>query len=102
MSSQEFWEEDPQLYWAYRTFYLKKIELDSKEKYEYLKYDSWLKGNMNYIATSTSLNNAFSKTKHDYPKFDKVFEKTKEENKKLTKNEINIKVQEEFNAWARY
>ena len=102
MSSQEFWEEDPQLYWAYRIFYLKKLEAESKEKYEYLKYDSWLKGNMNYIATSISLNNAFSKTKHDYPKFDKVFEKTKEENKKLTKNEINIKVQEEFNAWARY
>lgn len=102
MSSQEFWEEDPQLYWAYRTFYLKKLEMDNKAKYEYLKYDSWLKGNMNYIATSTSLNNAFSKTKHDYPKYDKVFEKTKQENKKLTKNEINMKVQEEFNAWARF
>lgn len=103
MSSQEFWEEDPQLYWAYRTFYLKKIEVEQKLKYEFLKYDSWLKGNMNYIATSTSLNNAFSKSKHEYPKYDKVFDKEKQnENKKLTKEEINIKVQEEFNAWARY
>lgn len=102
MSSKEFWEDDPQLYWAYRTFYLKKQEMEQKEKMEYIKYNSWLEGNMNCMATSIALNNAFSKSKTEYPKFDKVFENENKKNKKLTKNEINIKVQEEFNAWARY
>ena len=54
------------------------------------------------MATSIALNNALKKTKTEYPKFDKVFENENKKNKKLTKNEINIKVQEEFNAWARY
>ena len=102
MSSKEFWEDDPQLYWAYRTFYLKKQEIEQKEKMEYIKYNSWLEGNMNCMATSIALNNSFSKTNTEYPKYDKVFEYEKTNNKKLTKNEINIKVQEEFNAWARY
>ena len=102
MSRKEFWEDDPQLYWAYRTFYLKKQEIEQKEKMEYMKYNSWLEGNMNCMATSIALNNSFSKTKKEYPKYDKVFEYEKTNNKKLTKNEINIKVQEEFNAWARY
>ena len=101
MSSKEFWEDDPQLYWAYRTFYLKKQEIQQIEKMEYIKYSSWLEGNMNCMATSLALNSAFSKTKTEYPEYDKVFEETTKK-KKLTKNEINIKVQEEFNAWARY
>ena len=101
MSSKEFWEDDPQLYWAYRTFYLKKQEMQQIEKMEYIKYSSWLEGNMNCMATSLALNNAFSKTKTEYPEYDKVFKETTKK-KKLTKNEINIKVQEEFNAWARY
>lgn len=71
------------------------------EKMEYIKYSSWLEGNMNCMATSLALNNAFSKTKTEYPEYDKVFEEVNKK-KKLTKNEINIKVQEEFNAWARY
>lgn len=103
MSSKEFWEDDPQLYWAYRTFYLKKIELEQEEKIEYMKYNAWLIGNMNCMATTISLNNAFSKnSKTDYPKYEEVFKDNVKEKKKLTQNDINLKVQEEFNAWARY
>lgn len=70
---------------------------------EFLKYDSWLKGNLNYNANSISLNNAFSKQKKEFPKYEEVFKiEKKKNNKKLTENEINIKVQNEFNAWARY
>ena len=101
MSNEEFWEDDPQLYWAYRTFYLKKIEYEQKQKIEMLKYDSWLKGNMNFTAHSLSLNNAFSKQKQNFPDFDKTFKSGSDE-KPLTKKEINQKVQDEFNAWARY
>ncbi len=102
MSSKEFWEEDPQLYWAYRIFYLKQKEMEQKEKMEYIKYNSWLQGNMNCMATSIALSNGFSKQKTEYPEYDKVFTNEKKTKKKLTKNEVNMKVQEEFNAWARY
>ena len=100
MSNKEFWEDDPQLYWSYRTFYLKKQEYEQQQQIEYIKYNSWLNGNLNSIAHSIALNNAFSKTKKVYPKIDECFEK--EKNKKLSKKEVNIIVQEEYNAWARY
>lgn len=100
MSSEEFWEQDPQLYWAFRTFYLKQKELERQEKVETMKYESWLNGQLTYIGVSTALNNAFSKTKKDFPSYDEMF-KTKEKEKKLTKNEINLRVQEDFNSWAR-
>lgn len=104
MSSEEFWEQDPQLYWAYRTFYLKKKEQEQKENTEYMKYTAWLNGQLTYMGVSLALNNAFSKSKKDYPAFDKVFDKTKQNdnNKKKTKKEINQVVQEQFNSWARF
>ena len=40
MSSKEFWEDDPQLYWAYQTFYLKKQEIEFAKDNQYM----WLKG----------------------------------------------------------
>lgn len=96
MSSTEFWEDDPQLYWAYRTFYLKKKETE----YEEMRYDAWLKGSMDYIAVSTSLNNAFNKQKATYPTYDEIFNgKT---NKELTKKDVDRIAQEQYNAWARY
>ena len=105
MSSKEFWEDDPQLYWAYRTFYLEKMKMEQQEKTEYIKYNAWLNGSTHCVATSIALNNAFSKTKREYPEYSKMFNDEKVEQKKkkkLTRNEINLKVQEEFNAWARY
>lgn len=102
MSSEEFWEQDPQLYWAYRTFYLKKKEQEQRENIEYMKYTAWLNGQLTYIGVSTALSNSFSKTKTEYPSFDKVFKnETKNKEKKLTKQEINQVVQEQFNSWAR-
>lgn len=104
MTSEEFWENDPQLYWSYRISFMKKLEMEQQQQAEYIKYNSWLNGNMNFIAHSASLGNAFSKgKKNDFPAYEKVFKK--EENKtvkKLTKKEVNIKAQQEFNAWARY
>lgn len=106
MSSEEFWEQSPQLYWAYRTFYFKNM----KAKYENQRYLCWLQGSMNTIAFSIAINNCFNKEKKEYPKYDEIFEKMekeeKEEKKKLTpkeeKNRINLKVQDEFNACARF
>ncbi len=107
MSDKEFWEDDPQLYWSYRIFYLKKMEEEKKIQVEVSKYNSWLNGYTNYIATSVALNNAFSKQAKEYPTYDKIFKNEEEQKenkklKKLTKQEANIMEQELFNAWARY
>lgn len=102
MSSEEFWEQSPQLYWSYRTFYIKKIESE-REK---MKYESWLNGKLNSLSVSIALSNSFSKTKTDFPSFDETFGKSKEKSKKLTpkeeKNRINLKVQEEWVSCARF
>ena len=102
MSSDEFWEQDPKLYWAYRTFYLKQKEMENAEKLEYLKYENWLNGNITYMATTLALNNAFSKQKKNFPSYDEMFGNIQKKEKLKTKNEINKQVQEEFNAWARF
>lgn len=101
MSSREFWEEDPQLYWAYRTFYLQKIKNEAEE----LNYKSWLEGSYTYLAVSIALNNAFSKNKKEYPK--ELLGATKEKTKtdlqeKMEKEkDKNIRQQLEYNYWAR-
>lgn len=100
MSSEEFWEQDPQLYWAFRTFYLKQKEIEQKSQMEYIKYTAWLNGNLTYIGISTALNNAFSKNKIEFPKFDDIFQ-NKKSNVKKKKEDINTIVQQEFNNWAR-
>lgn len=97
MSSEEFWEEDPQLYWAYRTFYLKQKEQEIEE----MKHNAWLQGELNYVGFRIALSKLLKNNSVEYPKFEEVFE-DKKEKKKLSKNDINLKVQEEFNAWARF
>lgn len=100
MSSREFWEEDPQLYWAYRTFYLEKI----KNEADNINYKSWLEGSYTYLAVSVALNNAFSKSKKDYPKFNfnnKKQEKNELQEKMEKEKDKNIRQQIEFNYWAR-
>ena len=97
MSSEDFWENDPKLYWAYRTFYLKKKEAD----YEQMRYDAWLKGSMNYMAVGLSLNNAFNKQKQNYPTYEEIIKDTKQRKENLTKEEVDLIAQEEFNYWAR-
>ena len=92
MSSTDFWEGDPQLYWAYRTFYLKRKEIEAEE----MKYNAWLIGNMQSIATSISLANAFGKgEKQNFPNYDDIF--TTNPNEK----EEKLSPEQEFVYWAR-
>lgn len=100
MSSTEFWEDDPQLYWSYRTFYLKQREVEEFDR----KYNSWLLGSINHLSTSLAINNNFSKQKQKYPTYEELFEnkEVNSENKPLTKKDIDKQIQNEFNAWARY
>ena len=99
MSSYDFWENDPQLYWAYRTFYLKQKEVEREE----MKYESWLKGSIDFMATSMAIQNSFGKANNKYPSYDELFNGGEETTtKKKTKKDIDIEVQEENIAWARY
>ncbi|MCI9585267.1 MAG: hypothetical protein HFH45_01365 [Bacilli bacterium] len=62
MSADEFWKQDPELFWAYRFSYIKKQEFEHKTS----NYNAWLQGAYFYEALSVSLSNAFSKEKHSY------------------------------------
>lgn len=64
MSIKEFWEDDPDLFWAYRfSYYNKKLE-----EGEIANHIAWLNGAYVHDAVSVALNNAFSKVKIEYPK----------------------------------
>lgn len=81
MSSKEFWEDDPDLFWAYRfSFYN-----NEKRKADEVDFKAWLNGAYFYEAVSVALNNAFSKTKVEYPKKPYGMKATKEE---LIENEV--------------
>lgn len=83
MSVKEFWEESPDLFWAYRFSYYNKL----KEKQEIFNNNAWLQGAYFCEAISVSLNNAFSKQKVEYSKHPYGME-IKEQN-------IDIKQQQE-------
>ena len=69
-----------------------------------------MQGEINCQALSIAINNNFSKEKINYPTYDEMFvkeddmkeKKEKKISPKNEKNRINLKVQEEFNAWARF
>lgn len=44
MPLQEFWNDDPDLLWAYRDLYIKKMEEDIKIQNEIINYKAWLQG----------------------------------------------------------
>jgi biopolymer transport protein ExbB/TolQ len=103
MSSEEFWEDDPQLYWAYRIFYMKKLEQAELET----DYKCWLTGFYTFNALSESLAGMFDKEKpHSYiekPISMKMKEIKKEEEENIDpKVRQQTKCQEDFNKWARY
>lgn len=99
MTEKEFWEDDPQLYWSYQTFYLKKKKMEIEEN----NYNAWLQGIYVLSALNQSLSNSFSKNRNTeiYPKKPFDFNKVQEENKKLDKKEKEKLMVEDFNRWAR-
>lgn len=53
MPLQEFWNDDPDLLWAYRNSYMQKME----QERDMINYKAWLEGFYNYNAIAS----AFSK-----------------------------------------
>ena len=97
MSSTDFWEGDPQLYWAYRTFYLKQKEIEAEQ----IRYNAWLLGNMQSVAVSISLSNAFGKgKKNEFPSYEELFDNAPKK-EKLSPKEAKDQVINDFNYWAR-
>lgn len=62
MSTKEFWEESPELFWAYRFSYINKY----KEKIEYDNEQAWLQGAYFYEALSSSLSSVLGGKKTSY------------------------------------
>ena len=110
MSSIEFWEGEPQLYWAYRFSYIKQKELEQKQNAKQMQLNCWLQGKINDIAFEIALNNALNKHKKQFPTFENLFkEKTIEDTDRykelssqmegITDNDLRQQI--EFNYWAR-
>lgn len=100
MSVKEFWEEDPDLFWAYRfSFYNKSIR-----EQEIFNHNAWLQGAYIYEAVSVAVCNSFSKQKAKYsekPYDFKQKEISPEEEKKNAVNELKARVAQVKAMWHK-
>ena len=83
MSIKDFWEEDPELFWAYRFSYINKIERDS----EINNYNAWLQGMYFFEGVTIALANSFGKANYKYPSEPYGFEKQEDNVPKMTEQE---------------
>lgn len=85
MSVKEFWEDDPDLFWAYRFSYFERVRAEQ----EMFNNNAWLQGAYFHEAVSVSLWNAFSKSKVKYSNHPYGFN----ENKPITEEEKQKAIQ---------
>ena len=83
MSVKEFWEDNPDLFWAYRFSYYSR----QKEEQEIFNSRAHLQGAYNLEALIVALSKTFGKTNVEYSKKPYGFDTKKE-----TKNESEILV----------
>lgn len=88
MSVKEFWENDPDLFWAYRFSYYEKI----KSEQEIFNNNAWLQGAYFHEAISVALCNAFSKTKVEYSKQPYGFNQSNITGEELKKKKLEMNV----------
>lgn len=86
MSVKEFWEDNPDLFWAYRFSYFKKL----KEEKERFNNNAWLQGAYFHEAITVALCNAFTKQKIKYS--DKPYTFDSEDTKKSKQEELTAKI----------
>lgn len=65
MSVKEFWEDSPDLFWAYRFSYFERL----KNENEIFNQNAWLQGAYIYEAVQVAINNSFGKHKEEYHKY---------------------------------
>lgn len=58
MPLQEFWNDNPDLLWVYRSSYLERIEREAKMQKEIINYQAWLQGVYNLRAIASVFGNA--------------------------------------------
>lgn len=63
MSIKDFWENDPELFWAYRFSYINKLKRESETQ----NYNAWLQGMYFFEGVSIALANGFGKAHLKYP-----------------------------------
>lgn len=89
MSAKEFWENSPELIWAYRKSYMDKMKLQQETD----NFNAWLNGLYVFNAVSVSLHNGFGKGQaKSYISKPYDFSKTAEE-REIEERENNIKEQ---------
>lgn len=88
MSVKEFWEDSPDLFWAYRFSYYNQI-IDEQERFN---ANAWLQGAYFYEAISIALNNSFSKNKAFYPKLPHGINETTIDDKKTQQEQLVAKI----------
>lgn len=87
MSVKEFWEDSPDLFWAYRFSYFTKI----KTEQEIFNNNAWLQGAYFHEAITVALCNAFGKQKIKYSEKPYGFERAENtEEQKKKQIEINV------------
>ena len=65
MPIKEFWNEDPNLLWAYRKSYMDKLKIEREQ----CNYTSWLNGLYVFDAVSKSIYNSFGRKETQQPAF---------------------------------
>lgn len=86
MSVKEFWEDNPDLFWAYRFSYYERL----KTEQEIFNNNAWLQGAYVNEAVIVALCNAFSKQKVEYSKQPYGF--NKEITKDVKKKQLDTQV----------
>lgn len=83
MSIKDFWESDPELFWAYRFSYINKLKRENEEK----NYNAWLQGLYFFEGVSIAIANSFGKANLKYPQVPYGFEDKNTDGTKLTEQE---------------
>lgn len=87
MSVKEFWEDNPDLFWAYRFSYYEKLKVEQ----EIFNNNAWLQGAYFYDAISVALCNAFG-NKVEYSKqpygFNNRAENKEEQKEKMITSQV--------------
>lgn len=95
MSVREFWNEDPNLLWAYRKSYIENLKIQNETS----NYNAWLNGLYVFDALNKSLYNSFGREKHQpiasYMEEPIDFEK-KPKSKEEIEREQRIEVEEKI------
>lgn len=94
MSAREFWDEEPELMWAYQKSYIDQKKIEK----EMTNFNAWLQGMYIYDGFSKVIYNSFGRKDgmpiKDYPSQPYDLDKTKEEIEKERILETEAKIRE--------